>query len=432
MNVQLKLKNRLLPVLVVVLLTVYLVDPYRGWLVMLTGLGAMLVFSFIWVFTLRQSLALIHERRFGWAKVGDRLEERFVLRNGGWLPAVWVDVDYRTTMPGYHPGRAVGAAAGGELSWVTSGVCSQRGVFSLGPLTVKSGDPLGVFEVTFEYPATTTLLVTPPVLPLPQIRVAPGGRAGESRIRQHAFATSISASNVREYAPGDSIRMIHWPTTARKDEYFVRILENTPAGDWWIFLDLDIRHHFGEGYSSTEEHGVVLAASLAEAGLLRGNAVGLVTQGNDVTWLPPHFGEAHHQKIMQALALAKSGPITLASLLAQARPAFRQNPSLILITSNLSSDWMVNVLPLIKRRIVPTVLLFDPAQYSEGVSTRRAREALLGHLEKQGISSALMDPAYFDRPEAQPGTQGRWVWRRTGSNMAVAETAPDNLPWQKV
>ena len=432
MNVQLRLKNRLLPVLVVILLVVYLVDPYRGWLVMLTGLGAMLAFGFFWVFTLRHNLELVHERRYGWASVGDRLEERFVLKNHGWLPAVWVDVDYRTTMPGYLPGRAIGAPAGGELTWVTSGICTRRGVFTLGPLLVRSGDPLGIFEVTFDSPAPRTLLVTPPVLPLPPVSIAPGGRAGESRIRQHAFETSISVSTVREYLPGDSIRMIHWPTTARKNDFFVRILENTPAGDWWIFLDLDARHRYGEGSFSTEEHGVVLAASLAEAGLQRGNAVGLVTQGDGITWLPPHFGEVHHQKIMQALALAKSGELTLAEMLSQARPAFRQNPSLILVSSNLSTDWVAEMLPLIKRRIIPTVLLFDPARYPSGPSTKSSLQALFGHLELQGVSHSLMDPDYFDRPDAQPGRQGRWVWRHTTAGTAVADAVPDNLPWQKV
>ena len=198
--------------LLVLLVLVYLVDPYRGWLVLITGLGGMLLFGFIWANTLRTNLELIHERRYGWAKVGDRLEERFVLRNSGWLPAVWVDIDYQTTMPNYLPGRAIGLAAKKEVVWVTDGICTQRGVFTLGPLTMQTGDPLGVFTVDYFHSATTTLLVTPPVIPIPKIQIAPGGTAGESRVRQHAFATSVSASNVREYIPGDSIRMIHWPT----------------------------------------------------------------------------------------------------------------------------------------------------------------------------------------------------------------------------
>lgn len=432
MKARLYLKNRLLPVLTVLLLWVYLVDPYRGWLVLFSGLGSLLGFSFIWANSLKHHLELIHERRYGWAKVGDRLEERFELRNPGWLPAVWVDVDYRTTMPGYYPGRAIGVPAGSDLRWTTHGVCTQRGVFTLGPLRLHTGDPLGIFGVEIAYPVTTMLLVTPPVLPLPSIRIAPGGRAGDGKIRQHAFATSVSASNVREYFPGDSVRMIHWPTTARKEDYFVRILEHNPAGDWWIFLDLDARHQAGTGYFSTVEHAVVLAASLAEVGLQRGHAVGLVTQGPELAWLPPQTGEAHHQKIMHTLALAKMGTVPLAAMLAQARPAFRQNPSLILITSNLSSDWVTNVLPLVKRRIFPTVLLFNPDDYPGGNSSKAALDTLLAALAAQGVSHSLMTPQYFNRPEAQPGQQGRWVWRNTASSRAVAAARPAGLPWKKV
>ena len=432
MKARLYLKNRLLPVLVIVLFWVYLVDPYQGWLVLGSGLGSLLVCSFLWAHSLKNHLELLHERRYGWAKVGDRLEERFEMRNTGWLPAVWVDVRYLTTMPGYHPGRAVGVPAGSDLRWTTNGVCTQRGVFTLGPLELHTGDPLGIFGVEFVYAATTTLLVTPPVLPLPAIRIAPGGRAGDGQVRQHAFWTSVSVSNVREYVPGDSVRMIHWPTTARKGDYYVRLLEPTPAGDWWIFLDLDIRHQAGEGYFSTEEHAVVLAASLAEIGLQRGHAVGLVTQGPDLSWLPPHVGEAQHQKIMHALALAGRAELSLASMLAKARPAFRQNPSLILITANLSGEWIPDLLPLVKRRILPSVLLFNPADYNAGQSRAMAVNSLFARLATEGIAHSLMSPKYFDRPEAQPGTQGRWVWRHTASSKAVAAARPANLPWKKV
>ncbi len=432
MRTRLYLNNRLLPALVGLLAILYFADPYRGWLVMLTGLGGMLFSGLIWTITLRKNLSLIHERRYGWAQVGDRLEERFVLRNSGWLPAVWVDVDYHTTMPGYLAGRAIGVPAGGEISWATGGICTKRGVFSLGPLKLYSGDPLGVFGVEISYPATATLLVTPPVIPLPKFNIVPGGRTGEGRVRQPAYSTSVNVSTVREYTPGDSFRLIHWPTTVRRGDYYVRILENMPAGDWWIFLDLDARHKSGEDFVSTEEHGVILAASLAETGLRQGRSVGLVTQGEGLTWLPPQFGETQHQEIMHALALAESGAISLTALLAHARPAFRQNPSLILITSNLEPEWIAELQPLVKRRIIPTVLLFDPARYTGLESGRSRLPDLVNRLETLGIPHLEMEPSYFDRPEARPGSQGRWLWRRTSSSRAVPDSKPGNLPWQKV
>ncbi|NIV34314.1 MAG: DUF58 domain-containing protein, partial [Anaerolineae bacterium] len=39
----------------------------------------------------------------------------------------------------------------------------------------------------------------------------------------------MSVSSVREYLPGDSMRWIHWPTTARCDETFVRTFDSTPS-----------------------------------------------------------------------------------------------------------------------------------------------------------------------------------------------------------
>jgi hypothetical protein len=73
----LKLNTRLLPALVGLLLLMQLIVPYRGWLILLVGLGGGWLVSYLWARSLAQGLRLTRETRFGWAQVGDRLEERF-------------------------------------------------------------------------------------------------------------------------------------------------------------------------------------------------------------------------------------------------------------------------------------------------------------------------------------------------------------------
>ena len=79
---------------------------------------------------------------------------------------------------------------------------------------------------------------------------------------------------MRDYQPGDPLRMIHWPTSARMGKLFVRTFDGAPAGDWWILLDLEESTLAGSGFNSTEEHAVILAALLADrlGGLRRGAA----------------------------------------------------------------------------------------------------------------------------------------------------------------
>ncbi|GAB4579513.1 MAG: DUF58 domain-containing protein [Anaerolineales bacterium] len=438
MPARISLKTRLIPALIFLVLILYIIESYRGWFVLFLALGGALGVSYLWVRSLAKGLKFTRRMRFGWAQVGDRMEEQFELSNDGWAPALWLEVDYYSTMPDYQPKRvsAVGNR-GASSQWQIGGVCTRRGVFTLGPVTLRTRDPFGFFELLLKHGATKTVMVTPPIIPLPFIEVAPGGRAGDARPRRFAAEETVSVASVREYHPGDSLRLIHWPTTARRGSYFVRKLDNSPASDWWIFLDMDECTQAGAGANATEEHAVILAASLADRGLRAGHPVGLITHGADLTWLPPRHGEEHHHAVLRALAEVRPGPCSLPRLLELARPAFRQTPSLIVITSNTDPVWVDTLLPLLQRGAVPTVLFLDPESYppanGSGTTPVRPPTTVVMHLLAElGISRHWLSSSFFDRPEMRPGHQGQWEWRKTASNRAFLVDAPGELAWREV
>ena len=106
----------------------------------------------------------------------------------------------------------------------------------------------------------------------------------------------------------------------------MRQFEHTPASDWWIFLDLDPACQVGHGFDSTEEHGVILAASLAHKGLQEGQAVGLTVNSQSPVWLPPGRSASQRMDILRALALAKPGeyPLPCIGLMFMTFPLFKQ------------------------------------------------------------------------------------------------------------
>jgi uncharacterized protein (DUF58 family) len=422
----LRLRSRLLPFLVVGLLLMQLLDPSRIWAMLLVGMGGAWLSSYLWARSLSNSLSLVREMRFGWAQVGDRLEERFTLRNQGWLPALWVEIVDHSTLPGYRPGRVTGVGGGASNTWRTQGVCSRRGLFNLGPTTLHTADPFGFYSVELDEPAAANLVVMPPIVPLPFIEIAPGGRAGEGRPRPDAPERTVTASSVRPFAPGDSLRWVHWRTSARYNQLFVRLFDSTPSSDWWIFLDMDRRVQAGAGQASTEEHGVILAASLADRGLRLRHAVGLVTHGKQLLWLPPQEGGERRWEILRALALVSPGEFSLAGLLDRTRQSLSQRASLIIITPNVQGDWLEPLLPLIWRGAVPTVLLFEPGSF-DGEGDGRALLATLANL---GISRYSITRELLDRPEAHPGQAGRWEWRVSPSGRAVPVRRPRDLKWK--
>jgi uncharacterized protein (DUF58 family) len=419
-------------------------------MMLLVALGGALLISTVWVRSLARDLRFTRAMRFGWAQVGDRLEERFTLVNEGVLPALWVEVVDHSTMPGYRAERAATVGGRDGTEWRMKGTCTQRGLFTLGPTSLLTGDPLGIFTVELRYPQSMPFMVMPPVVSLPGIDVASGGRAGEGRPRPNAPERTVSAATVREYLPGDSRRWIHWRTSARRDSLYVRLFESVPAGDWWVLLDLDQGVQAGEGLEATEEHGVVLAASLADRGLRAGKEVGLVTHGEELVWLRPQGGEGRRWEILQALALVSVGACPLAQLLTQVGPALGRYASLIIITPAVEGEWIESLVPLKRRDIVPTVLLLDQASFDvaqdrpfdvaqdrsfdvaqdrsvDGAGEARRTAALLAEL---GVAHHVISRDLLDRSEMQPGKRGHWEWRVLGTGHAVPVRRPQETAWR--
>jgi uncharacterized protein (DUF58 family) len=426
-----RLNSRLLPALVILLLLLQLAVPYRGWTALLAGLGGVWLVSYLWARSLARQLCFTREMRFGWAQVGDRLQERFTLTNGGWAPAIWAEVIDHSTLPDYKCDTVRHVSARNSTQWLSNGSCTRRGLFTLGPTTIRTGDPFGLYTVSLHNPDSMALMVTPPILNLPVVDVAAGGRLGGGpRSRAHSVDYTVSSSSVRGYVPGDSWRWIHWRMSAHKGDLLVRRFDTEPASDWWILLDLDRSVQLGEGPDSTEEHSVMLAASLADLGLRSGRAVGLVAHGQELVWLPPRGGDGQRMAILQALALASPGKRPLVDLVREdiVQPNSRQRPSLILITPAANGDWVESLFPLLRLGIIPTVLLLDPRSYG-GTDDVSATVAFLTDL---GVVHDVITRELFDRPEAHPGQRGHWEWRTYATGRAVPVRRPRDLTWKRL
>ncbi len=423
---RIRLSTPILPLLAAALLLLDIISPNKVWLVMLLGLGGMWLVSWAWARSLARNLTLVREIRFGWAHVGDVVEERFTLINDGWAPGIWVEVSDRSTMPSYNPSRVSGVDRHSETRWQTKGLCVRRGLYMLGPTILSCQDPFGVYRVEKHYPAFSTMAVVPPVLPLPMIDIAPGGKAGDGRSRADAPERTVDASGVRDYVPGDSLRWIHWRTSARTGSLHVRLFDGTPVGDWWIFVDLDAASQAGLGENSTEEHAVVLAASLANRGIAEGRAVGMVAEGEkELIWLPPREGTTQMWEILRALAMIKPGGRTLEDLLHRLNPRESARSSVILITPNVEGRWLGPLLGMVERGIRPTVLLLDPASYGG----KQGAAGISAQLTESEVAGYVFTREALDRPELHPGAVPQFKWKTTPRGRAIMAEAPD-LSWK--
>lgn len=183
----------------------------------------------------------------------------------------------------------------------------HRGRYDVGPLTLRSADPLGLFELSRSFSAQHTLTVVPRVQPLAAGTL---GALWSGRGEGHAAYAAAAGEEdigVREYRHGDDLRRIHWRATAHHGELMVRREERTWHSQCTILLDSRSGAHRGTGPASSYEWAVSAAAS---------SAVHLLNQGYQVR-LSLGLGSGlipaeDQDTVLDALALVK--PVNLAAL----------------------------------------------------------------------------------------------------------------------
>lgn len=420
MKTTVRLNAKIFPLIGLLAFLLQIVDPSRVWVILLIGIGGGWLVCWWWARGLARSLEFEREMRFGWAQVGDRLEERFTLKNDFMLPATWVTLQDHSTLPAHYASVATGVDGSSTSQWKINTRCTRRGVYTLGGTTLESGDPLGIYTITFEDPTSSTLAIMPPVLSLPEFPILASGWAGEGKPRRHALQETISASHTREMQPNDPIRLIHWKTTARQNQFFVRQFEGTPAGDWWIVLDLDEGTQLGTGWDSTEEHAILLGSSLSARGLNQDHPVGLSINGEHAEWHVPRRNEYQLRSLLKALAVAAPSKMQLRDYLQRAGQSLSGHCSLIIITANADPEWTQALLPLMWRGVMPTIFLLDPLTFGGSTDTKPISEIF----QSMSIPCHIIPREMLDKPQARPGHEGEWEWRVSGTGKAVAVRAP--------
>ncbi|MCX5192401.1 DUF58 domain-containing protein [Streptomyces sp. NBC_00249] len=196
-----------------------------------------------------------------------------------WIPLVYELLPGQGT-PAEH--RRAASAGGGERLVVRLPT-EHHGVLVLGPSALRVRDPLGLFHRESRAGAAQTLRVLPRTLPVP----GPGaGRTRSTQVtgRPLAHRDGPEFHTLREYRPGDDVRRIHWPSSARTSALVVR--QDTAVEEPTRYVWLDTRAVCYPDRAAFEE-AVDTAASLAADAARRGLALRLWTSEGAVLSAPP-------------------------------------------------------------------------------------------------------------------------------------------------
>lgn len=292
--------------------------------------------------------------------VGEELRVTYTLRNLSRLPKLWLEAHNPTTLPNGLPGRVLGLGPRAERSWLIRAPLARRGHFRVEPMSIRTGDPLGLFEAQAAVGQGVTVVVYPRVERLPLWRLPPAGIEGTHAHAERTLQATPLATSVRPWAPGDSYNRIHWPTTARHGDILVKDFDLEQTADAWIFLDLERRSQAGEGEHSTVELAVRAAASIADKAILENRSVGLTTNGRHQGVLPADRGGRQQAKIMSLLAAVDGDGVTpLAESIVAGLPRIRRGMTVIVITSSTDAAWVRPLATLRGRGIGCVAVLID-------------------------------------------------------------------------
>lgn len=113
----------------------------------------------------------------------------------------------------------------------------------------------------------------------------------------------------REYRPGDDVRRIDWPVTARTTVAHVRQTVADRELETWLAVDLSASMDFGTARCLKRDLVVAAAASVIHLTARGGNRVGaIVGTGADLRRLPARTGHKEAQGLLRAITRTPPRP----------------------------------------------------------------------------------------------------------------------------
>ena len=259
-----------------------------------------------------------------------------------------------------------------------------RGRYAFEDVRVEIADPFGLESVSVPLPAPGALLVYPRLVRLERLFSESGAHAHDGRrllLRRHS---GFELHGVREYEQGESLRRVHWRSTARRGQLMVKELEDAPRDEIAVLLDADASAVVGESFDMQ----VRAAGSILESYVRRGRRAVLVVNSERRDVQQVHSPAADWRRALELLAAAEpTGRGSLGRLLAEHDGPAARALELAVVTARLEAGLVDRLVQLALSRRKVSVVYVDPASFN---AAPRRPEPLLLRLGAAGIPVAVV------------------------------------------
>jgi uncharacterized protein (DUF58 family) len=258
-----------------------------------------------------------------------------------------------------------------------------RGRYTFDEVRAELLDPFALEQAIVPLPAPGALLVYPRLVRLGPLFSESGDRSHDGRrllLRRHS---GFELHSVREYEQGESLRRVHWRSTARRGQLMVKELEDSPRDEIAVLLDADSKAVLGESFDVQ----VRAAGSILEAYVRRGRRAVLAINSERQEVQHVHSPAADWRRALELLAAVEpNGNVAASRLLAEDTPAARAL-ELVVVTARLDAGLVDRLVQraLSRRRV--SVVFVDLATFN---GAQRSRQTGLLRLQAAGVAVAVI------------------------------------------
>jgi uncharacterized protein (DUF58 family) len=261
-----------------------------------------------------------------------------------------------------------------------------RGRYAFADVRAELTDPFALEQAVVPLPAPGALLVYPRLVRLGPLFSESGDRSHDGRrllLRRHS---GFELHSVREYEQGESLRRVHWPSTARRGQLMVKELEDAPRDEIAVLLDAHAHAVVGESFDVQ----VRAAGSILDAYVRRGRRAVLEISSDRQEVQQVHSPAADWRRALELLAAVEpKGDASAGRLLAEDRPSGRAL-ELIVVTSRLDSGLVDRLVQRALSRRKVSVVFVDAPTFN---GTARTRDPGLLRLQAAGVAIAVVHAA---------------------------------------
>ena len=175
----------------------------------------------------------------------------------------------------------------------------------------------------------------------------------------------MTFSEVREYQPGDDIRLIDWNVTARTGSPFIKIFEEERELTVYLMVDISASGEFGSGQHLKREIGAEIGAVLGFSAIKNNDKVGLILFSDEIEkYVVPKKGKSHVLRVVRELLYTepKRTGTSLKRALDYLLKMAKRKSVIFIISDFLDQDYWPSLKVVNRKHDVIGIRLYDPAE----------------------------------------------------------------------